>query len=117
LAITGISVVVGALFSYTHNLLFGRQLLEPENYNVYNRMVDLVIHELVSDGTITKQQQKESTADDPEQRYEATQKQVYGPYDFIVKLSDYDMDAIRESIGKDMTRIRGIQSTVTLIAE
>ena len=42
---------------------------------------------------------------------------VDGPYDFIVKLSDYDMDAIRESIGKDMTRIRGIQSTVTLIAE
>jgi hypothetical protein len=81
LAITGISVVVGALFSYTHNLLFGRQLLEPENYNVYNRMVDLVIHELVSDGTITKQQQKESTADDPEQRYEATQKQVYSNID------------------------------------
>jgi hypothetical protein len=54
---------------------FGRQLLEPENYNVYNRMVDLVIHELVSDGTITKQQQqKESTPDDPEERYEATQK-------------------------------------------
>ena len=54
---------------------FGRQLLEPENYNVYNRMVDLVIHELVSDGTITKQQQqKESTPDDNEKRYEATQK-------------------------------------------
>ena len=53
---------------------FGRQLLEPENYNVYNRMVDLVIHELVSDGTITKQQQKESTPNDPEERYEATQK-------------------------------------------
>jgi hypothetical protein len=56
---------------------FGRQLLEPENYNVYNRMVDLVIHELVSDGTITKQQQqeqKESTSEDPEERYEATQK-------------------------------------------
>ena len=42
---------------------------------------------------------------------------VDGPYDFIVKLSDYDMDAIRESIGKDMTKIRGIQSTVTLMAE
>ena len=55
---------------------FGRQLLEPENYNVYNRMVDLVIHELVSDGTITKQQQqqKESTPEDPEERYKATQK-------------------------------------------
>ena len=53
---------------------FGLQLLQPENYNVYNRMVDLVIHELVSDGTITKQQQKESTSDNPEERYEATQK-------------------------------------------
>ena len=53
---------------------FGRQLLEPENYYVYNRMVDLVIHELVSDGTITKQQQKESTPNDSEKRYEATQK-------------------------------------------
>ncbi|MGA9840723.1 MAG: Lrp/AsnC ligand binding domain-containing protein [Nitrososphaeraceae archaeon] len=42
---------------------------------------------------------------------------VDGPYDFIVKLSDDDMDAIRESIERDMTRIRGIQSTVTLIAE
>jgi hypothetical protein len=52
---------------------FGRQLLESENHNVYNRMVDLVIHELVSDGAITKQQ-KESTPDDPEERYEATQK-------------------------------------------
>jgi hypothetical protein len=49
----------------------GRQLLESENYNVYNRMVDLVIHELVSDGTITKQQ-KESYQDS-EERYEATQ--------------------------------------------
>jgi len=54
---------------------FGRQLLEPESYNVYNRMVDLVIHELVSDGTIiTKQQEKEFTPDDPEKKYEATQK-------------------------------------------
>jgi hypothetical protein len=52
---------------------FGRQLLESENYNVYNRMVDLVIHELVSDGTITKQQ-NESIPNDPEQRYETTQK-------------------------------------------
>ena len=52
---------------------FGRQLLESENYNVYNRMVDRVIHELVSDGTITKQQ-KESIPNDPEQRYETTQK-------------------------------------------
>jgi DNA-binding Lrp family transcriptional regulator len=42
---------------------------------------------------------------------------IDGPYDIIVKLSDDDIDAIRESIGRDMTRIRGIQSTVTLIAE
>ena len=42
---------------------------------------------------------------------------IEGPYDIIVKLSDDDIDAIRESIGRDMTRIRGIQSTVTLIAE
>jgi hypothetical protein len=36
-------------------------------------MVDLVIHELVRDGTITKQQ-NESIPNDPEQRYETTQK-------------------------------------------
>jgi hypothetical protein len=52
---------------------FGRQLLGSENYNLYNTMVDLVIHELVSDGTITKQQ-NESIPNDPEQRYETTQK-------------------------------------------
>ena len=42
---------------------------------------------------------------------------VDGPYDIIVKLSDNNMDAIKESIGKSMTRINGIQSTLTLIAE
>ena len=42
---------------------------------------------------------------------------VDGPYDMIVKLSDDRMDVIRESIGKHMTRIRGIQSTITLMAE
>ena len=52
-------------------LQLGRQLLESEDYNVYNRMVDLVIRELVSDGTITRQQ--EATADDPEEKYQATQ--------------------------------------------
>ena len=51
---------------------FGCQLREPENYNVYNRMVDLVIHELVSDGTITKQQE-ETTADDPKEKRQAAQ--------------------------------------------
>jgi DNA-binding Lrp family transcriptional regulator len=42
---------------------------------------------------------------------------VDGPYDIIVKLSDNSMEAIRESIGKHMTKIRGIQSTITLMAE
>jgi DNA-binding Lrp family transcriptional regulator len=42
---------------------------------------------------------------------------VDGPYDIIVKLSDNNMDTIKESIGKYMTRINGIQSTLTLMAE
>ena len=42
---------------------------------------------------------------------------VDGPYDIIVKLSDNNMDAIKVSIGKSMTRINGIQSTLTLMAE
>ena len=42
---------------------------------------------------------------------------VDGPYDIIVKLSDNNMDTIKESIGKHMTRIQGIQSTLTLISE
>ena len=42
---------------------------------------------------------------------------VEGPYDIVVKLSDNDMDAIKESIGKHMTRIQGIQSTLTLMSE
>jgi tRNA(Ser,Leu) C12 N-acetylase TAN1 len=37
--------------------------------------------------------------------------------DIIVKLSDNNMDTIKESIGKYMTRINGIQSTLTLMAE
>ena len=52
-------------------LQLGRQLLESEDYNVYNRMINLVIRELVNDGTITKQ--NEATADDPEEKYEATE--------------------------------------------
>lgn len=52
-------------------LQLGRQLLESEDYNVYNRLIDLVIRELVNDGTITIQQ--EATADDPEETYQATQ--------------------------------------------
>ena len=41
---------------------------------------------------------------------------VDGPYDIIVKLSDNNMDTIKESIGKHMTRIQGIQSTLTLMS-
>jgi hypothetical protein len=52
-------------------LQLGRQLLESDDYNVYNRMINLIIRELVSDGTITKQ--KEATADDPEEKYQVTQ--------------------------------------------
>ena len=42
---------------------------------------------------------------------------VEGPYDIVVKLSDNNMDSIKESIGKHMTRIPGIQSTLTLMSE
>jgi DNA-binding Lrp family transcriptional regulator len=42
---------------------------------------------------------------------------VDGTYDIIVKLSDDNIERIKESIGKSMTRIRGIQSTTTLIAD
>jgi hypothetical protein len=40
-------------------------------------MIDLISRELVSDGTITRQQGGgEATADDPEERYQATQNQA-----------------------------------------
>ena len=52
-------------------LQLGRQLLESQDYKIYNRMINLVIRELVSDGTPTRQQ--EATTDDPEQKYEATE--------------------------------------------
>jgi DNA-binding Lrp family transcriptional regulator len=42
---------------------------------------------------------------------------VEGPYDIVAKLSDDNIDAIKESIGKNMTRIQGIQSTLTLMSE
>ena len=41
---------------------------------------------------------------------------VEGPYDIVAKLLDNNLDAIKESIGKHMTRIQGIQSTLTLIS-
>ena len=63
------------LQSYLSNkeLGFGRQVYESEDYVVYNTIMELVIRELVNDGIIVKQQ-KESTPDDPEDRYGATQK-------------------------------------------
>ena len=42
---------------------------------------------------------------------------VEGPYDIVAKLSDNNIDEIKESIGKNMTRIQGIQSTLTLMSE
>jgi DNA-binding Lrp family transcriptional regulator len=42
---------------------------------------------------------------------------VDGPYDIIVKLSDDNTDMIKESIGKRMTRIGGIESTLPLMAD
>src|SRR5215207_6598301 len=42
---------------------------------------------------------------------------VEGPYDIVAKLSDDNMDTIKESIGKHVTRIQGIQSTLTLMSE
>jgi DNA-binding Lrp family transcriptional regulator len=42
---------------------------------------------------------------------------VEGPYDIVAKLSDNNIDAIKESIGKHMARIQGIQSTLTLMSE
>jgi DNA-binding Lrp family transcriptional regulator len=43
-------------------------------------------------------------------------ERVNGPYDIVMKLFDANMNIIKESIGKHMTRIRGIQSTLTLMA-
>src|SRR5918912_2544906 len=51
---------------------FGRQIYESEDYLMYNRIVEAVIHELVNDKIIVKQQ-KESTPDNPEDKYEVTQ--------------------------------------------
>jgi hypothetical protein len=52
---------------------FGRQVYESEDYVVYNAIIEAIIHELVTDEIIVKQQ-KESTPDDPEDKYEATQE-------------------------------------------
>ena len=62
------------LQSYLSNkeLGFGRQVYESEDFMVYNTIVEAIVRELVNDGIIVKQQ-KESSPDDPEDRYEATQ--------------------------------------------
>jgi hypothetical protein len=62
------------LQSYLSNkeLGFGSQVYESEDFMVYNTIVEAIIRELVNDGIIVKQQ-KESTPDDPEDRYEITQ--------------------------------------------
>ncbi len=62
------------LQSYLSNkeLEFGRQVYESEDYVMYNTIIEAIICELVNDGIIVKQQ-KESTPDDPEDRYEITQ--------------------------------------------
>jgi hypothetical protein len=52
---------------------FGRQVFESEEYLVYNTIIEAIVSELVNDGIIVKQQ-KVSTPDDAEDRYEITQK-------------------------------------------
>jgi hypothetical protein len=51
---------------------FGHQVYESEDFMVYNTIVEAIIRELIDDGIVVKQQ-KESTPDDPEDRYEVTQ--------------------------------------------
>ena len=62
------------LQSYLSNkeLGFGRQVYESEDYVVYNTIIEAIIRELVNDRIIVKQQ-KESTSDDPVDRYGITQ--------------------------------------------
>ena len=54
-------------------LEIARQVYESEDYLVYNTLIEAIVHELVNDGIMVKQQ-KSSTADDAEDRYEITQK-------------------------------------------
>ena len=60
------------LQSYLSNKELGRHIYESEDYIVYNTMIEAIINELVNDGIIVKQQ-KESSHDDPVDKYEATQ--------------------------------------------
>jgi hypothetical protein len=61
------------LQSYLSNkeLGFGRQVYESEDFVIYNTIVEAIMRELIDDGIVLKQQ-KESTPDDPEARYEVT---------------------------------------------
>ena len=63
------------LQSYLSNkeLGLGRRIYEAEDYIVYNTMIEAIIRELVNDGIMTKRQ-KESSPDDPVDKYEVTQK-------------------------------------------
>ena len=63
------------LQSYLSNkeLGFGRQVYESEDFVVYNTIIEAIIRELVNDGIIVKQL-KESTPDDPVDKYEITHK-------------------------------------------
>jgi hypothetical protein len=53
-------------------LHFGRQLIQSEDDSIFNRMVNMILHELVNDGTIIQQQ--EATPDYPIEKYQTTQK-------------------------------------------
>jgi hypothetical protein len=53
-------------------LHFGRQLIQSEDDSIFNRMVNMILHELVNDGTIIQQQ--EATTDYPIEKYQTTQK-------------------------------------------
>ncbi|HZA07552.1 MAG TPA: hypothetical protein VE619_07605 [Nitrososphaeraceae archaeon] len=46
-------------------------MYESEGFTVYNTMIEAIIRELVDDRIVVKQQ-KESTPDDPEDRYRVT---------------------------------------------
>jgi hypothetical protein len=53
-------------------LHFGRQLIQSEDDSIFNRMVNMILHELVNDGIIIQQQ--EATTDYPIEKYQTTQK-------------------------------------------
>jgi hypothetical protein len=53
-------------------LQFGRQLIQSEDDSIFNRTVNMILHELVNDGTIIQQQ--EATPDYPIEKYQTTQK-------------------------------------------